>query len=125
VSIEVFSRVLARMLVPRDNIKRLIGEVRGEWRRMARGLAAEATSVPDLRVAVPDLATHTLRLAPGSPLVGHTIASCGLRSTHGVTVLAITRGGRALANPTGDTSLEAGDVVFVIGPNHWDPSTIS
>lgn len=124
VSIEVFSRVLARMLVPRDDIKRLIGEVRGDWRQMARGLAAEATSVPDLRVAVPDLATHTLRLGPGSALVGHTIASCGLRQTHGVTVLAITRGGTPLANPTGDTRFAAGDVVFVIGPDRWDPAAI-
>ncbi|MFM7360404.1 MAG: cation:proton antiporter [Cyanobium sp.] len=124
VSIEVFSRVLSRMLVPRDDIKRLIGEVRGEWRQMARGLAAEATSVPDLRVAVPDLATHTLRLTPGSPLVGHTIASCGLRHSHGVTVLAITRHGTPLANPGGDTSLIAGDVLFVIGPDRWDPAVI-
>ena len=125
VSIEVFSRVLARMLVPRDDIKRLIGEVRGEWRRMARGLAAEATSVNDLRVAVPDLATHTLRLAPSSPLVGQTIASSGLRQSHGVTVLAITRSGTPMANPTSDTTFEAGDVVFVIGPDRWDPAAIS
>jgi len=125
VSIEVFSRVLARMLVPRDDIKHLIGEVRGEWRQMARGLAAEATSVPDLRVAVPDLATHTLRLAPGSALVGHTIASCGLRQRHGVTVLAITRAGTPLANPSGDTRFEEGDVVFVIGPERWDPAALN
>ena len=124
VSIEVFSRVLARMLVPRDDIKRLIGEVRGDWRQMARGLAAEATSVPDLRVAVPNLATHTLRLSPHSPLVGRTIATSGLRQSHGVTVLAITRGGTPLANPTGDTSFQEGDVVFVIGPEGWDPASI-
>jgi monovalent cation:H+ antiporter-2, CPA2 family len=30
VSIEVFSRVLARMLVPRERMKALIGNVRGE-----------------------------------------------------------------------------------------------
>ena len=125
VSIEVFSRVLARMLVPRDDIKRLIGEVRGEWRRMARGLAPEATSVTDLGVAVPDLATHTLRLTAQSALVGHTIASSGLRHAHGVTVLAITRGGAPVANPTGDTTFAAGDVVFVIGPERWDPASIS
>jgi CPA2 family monovalent cation:H+ antiporter-2 len=125
VSIEVFSRVLARMLVPREDIKRLIGEVRGEWRQMARGLAAEATSVPDLRVAMPDLATHTLRLTPHSPLVGHTIASSHLRQEHGVTVLAITRAGIPLANPAGDTTFQAGDVVFVIGPERWDPLSIN
>ena len=125
VSIEVFSRVLARMLVPRDDIKRLIGEVRGEWRQMARGLAAAATSVPDLRVAVPDLATHTLRLSPHSPLLGRTIATSGLRQSHGVTVLAITRGGTPLANPSGDTSFQEGDLVFVIGPEQWDPASIN
>ena len=125
VSIEVFSRVLARMLVPRDDIKRLIGEVRGDWRQMARGLAAAATSVPDLRVAVPDLATHTLRLSCHSPLVGRTIASSGLRQNHGVTVLAITRSGTPLANPSGDTSFQEGDLVFVIGPEQWDPVSIN
>lgn len=125
VSIEVFSRVLARMLVPRDDIKRLIGEVRGEWRQMARSLAAEATSVPDLRVALPDFATHSLRLSPHSPLVGRTIAASGLRQGHGVTVLAITRGGTPLSNPSGDTTFEVGDVVFVIGPEQWDPAAIS
>jgi CPA2 family monovalent cation:H+ antiporter-2 len=125
VSIEVFSRVLARMLVPRDDIKRLIGEVRGEWRQMARGLAAAATSVPDLRVAVPDLATHTLRLSPHSPLVGRTIANSGLRQSHGVTVLAITRGGTPLASPSGDTSFQEDDLVFVIGPEQWDPASIN
>jgi len=68
VSIEIFARVLARMLVPREDIKRLIGEVRGDWRRMARTFAKHATSVPDLRVDVPDLITHTLRIGSSSPL---------------------------------------------------------
>lgn len=125
VSIEVFSRVLARMLVPREDIKRLIGEVRGEWRRMARTLSREATSVPDLRVHIPDLATHTLRLSEHSPLVGRTIAESRLRADHGVTVLAVNRDGEYLANPRGETVLEAGDVLFVIGPTEWDPQTVS
>jgi CPA2 family monovalent cation:H+ antiporter-2 len=125
VSIEVFSRVLARMLVPREDIKRLIGEVRGDWRRMARTFAKDATSVPDLRVDVPDLTTHTLRLTPSSPLAGTTIAGSRLRAEHGVTVLAITRDGGALGNPHGDTVLLANDVLFVIGPVDWDPRTVA
>jgi len=124
VSIEVFSRVLARMLVPRDDIKRLIGEVRGDWRQMARGLSPQATAVSDLRVAVPHLTTHSLRLTPHSPLVGHTIASCGLRADHNVTVLAITRDGSPLDHPHGHTSVLAGDLLFVIGPEDWDPATV-
>jgi len=69
VSIEVFSRVLARMLVPRQQIKALIGDVRGTWRQMARSLAPEATRVHDLRVCCPiwpPTASPWARTTPGS-----------------------------------------------------------
>lgn len=121
VSIEVFTRVLARMLVPRERIKELIGDVRGEWRRMARSLAPESTRVHDLRVVLPDLATHSIPLHENNPWVGQTIATSRLRDDHGVTVLAVQRSGATLANPRGDVTLQAGDVLFVIGPEQWDP----
>ncbi len=125
VSIEIFSRVLARMLVPREDIKRFIGEVRGDWRRMARSFARDATSVPDLRVNVPDLTTHTVRLGPHSPVIGRSIAESRLRIEHGVMVLAVMRGDGSIATPAGDTRLEADDVLFVVGPADWEPSTVS
>jgi CPA2 family monovalent cation:H+ antiporter-2 len=125
VSIEVFSRVLARMLVPREDIKALIGDVRGDWRRMTRGLAKEATAVHDLRVAVPTLATHSLRLGPRSPLLGSTIATSRLREDYGVNVLAVTREGEAIGNPPGELAFQQGDVLFVIGPTDWEADQIT
>jgi len=124
VSVEVFSRVLSRMLVPREDIKRLIGEVRGDWRRMSRSFAKEATAVSDLRVSVPDLITHTLRLTERSPIAGKTIAGSGLRAEHGVTIIAVTRDGVASSNPDGDFVLEAGDVLFTVGPSDWEPDSV-
>jgi len=121
VSIEVFSRVLARMLVPRETIERLIGDVRGEWRRMARNLAPEATQVNDLRVVLAQLATHSIQLRADHPLVSLSIGQSRLREDHGVTVLAVIRAGQTLANPCGDLELRQNDVLFVIGPVDWDP----
>lgn len=125
VSIEVFSRVLSRMLVPREDIKRLIGDVRGGWRRMSRTFAKDATAVPDLRIAVPDLTTHTLRLTGHSPIVGGTIAQSGLRADHGVTIIAVQRDGDTISNPNGDFRLTEGDVLFVVGPSQWEPTTVT
>lgn len=125
VSIELFSRVLSRMLVPREDIKRLIGEVRQDWRRMARTFAKESTGVHDLRLVVPDLTTHTVRLSEDSPLAGRSIAENRLRATYGVTVLAVTRADGTLGNPPGETVLVPGDVLFVIGPPQWEPSSIA
>lgn len=125
VSIEVFSRVLARMLVPREEIKTLIGEVRGDWRRMSRSFAKDATAIHDLRVHVPDLTTHSVRLGATSPLVGRTIAQCGLRADHGVTIIAVTRDGQTTSNPAGDYELVMGDLLFVVSPAEWEPNTVS
>jgi TrkA domain protein len=91
---------------------------------MARNLAPEATRVHDLRVVLPDLVTHSIPLHPGNPWVGQTIASSRLRDDHGVMVLAVQRSGETLANPRGDAQLQAGDVLFVIGPETWDPQRL-
>ncbi|MFM7675754.1 MAG: cation:proton antiporter regulatory subunit [Synechococcus sp.] len=88
---------------------------------MARNLAPEATRVHDLRVVLPELATHSIPLRPGNPWVGQTIASSRLRDEHGGMVLAVQRSGTTLANPRGDVVLQAGDVLFVIGPEQWEP----
>lgn len=125
VSIEIFSRVLARSLVPREEIERFAESVREEWREMARTFSSDATAVHDLRVEVPDLTTHALRLTAGSPLLGETIAESGLRPEHGVTIIAIKRNGESLGNPVGATQLCEGDVLFVVAPRNWDPASVT
>jgi CPA2 family monovalent cation:H+ antiporter-2 len=51
----------------------------------------------------------------GSPLDGQTLASLRLRTTSGVSVVGIIRDGRLIANPDGDSRLERGDLVAVLG----------
>lgn len=125
VSIEIFSRVLARCLVPREDIERYIDEARAEWRSMARSLSPETMMVHDLRIEIPDLSTRTFRLTEHSPLVGTTIAESGLRTDHNVTILAVKRGGESLGNPVGATELIVGDILFVVGPHEWNPLTVT
>jgi CPA2 family monovalent cation:H+ antiporter-2 len=51
----------------------------------------------------------------GSPLDGQTLAGLRLRTTSGVSVVGIIRDGRLIANPDGDSRLERGDLVAVLG----------
>ncbi len=90
---------------------------------MARSLSPETSTVHDLRVEVPDLSTRSFRINEGSRLEGLTIATSRLRADHGVTVLAVKRGCDSLGNPVSSTELQAGDVLFVIGPPEWDPAS--
>lgn len=124
VSIEVFSRVLARYLVPREDIQQFVDESRSGWRTMSRNLSRDATQMPGHRIELPELETRTFRLTEHSPLLGKTIAESALRHEQGVTVLAVRRGDETLGNPVGATIFEEGDVVFVIGPEGWEPDSV-
>lgn len=125
ISIEVFSRVLARFLVPREDVEEFVTQVRSEWRDMTRPLGDNHASVHELTVEVPDLSTRSFRLTADSPLVGSSIAQSALRSQHGVAILAVRRGAETMGNPDSSLVLEAGDVLLVFGPESWDPRVVS
>lgn len=50
-----------------------------------------------------------------SPLAGHTIGDIGVRSRTGISILAVKRDGRTIANPTPDTEIQKGDTLVVVG----------
>lgn len=59
-------------------------------------------------------ALSTVRVAPGSPLVGKTLGEADLRAAHGITVVGITRARHAL-RVVPRASFEAGDELLVLG----------
>ena len=125
VSIEIFSRVLGRFLVPREDVERFARDVRADWRGMARALAPVEHLATNLRVEVPNLSTRCFRLTDRSPLAKQTIAATRLNPDHGVMILAVRRGAETVGNPRGTFVLESGDVLFIFGPDDFDPASIS
>ncbi len=115
-SVEIFTRVLAKYLVPRDEIQRLVTEVRSDGYEMFRNLSKESASFPDLKLQLPDVEVSVLRVDQGSPLAGKSLAQIQLRKEYEVTVLAIRRDSRILTSPYGDMRLTANDALFVLGP---------
>jgi CPA2 family monovalent cation:H+ antiporter-2 len=113
-SIEIFSRVLARYLVPRDEIERLIAEARSGGYDMFRSLSRESISFSDLKCQIPDVDIMTVRVGDGSPIAGKSLAQMELRKKHGVTVLAVRRGDQMVSNPDGSTVIHYGDLLIVL-----------
>ena len=59
---------------------------------------------------------HRLRVTPGSPFIGKTIAELDLRNTHNATIVAIERRGRfstEVIGPAARTELQAEDILLV------------
>ncbi len=114
-SVEIFSRVLSRYLVPQDEIESLISKVRTDGYRMFRNLSNEATPLMDLKRHFPDADLITVRLAENAPLAGKSLAESRMRKEHGVTVMAIRRGQSTITNPEAETIMQPADILYLIG----------
>ena len=114
-SVEIFTRVLAKYLIPKDKIEGLVAEIRSDGYEMFRSLYRKSLSVSDLKFQLPDVEISTLKVAERSPLVGKSIAEINLRKRFGVTVLAIRRNSQILSNPHADTQFLSDDTLVVLG----------
>jgi CPA2 family monovalent cation:H+ antiporter-2 len=114
-SVEIFTRVLARFLVPRRDIERFTDEVRAEGYGMLRASACGGEPLCVLSRRFPELDVSAVTVEEGSALAGRSLVEADLRRVHGLTVVAVARAGEVTANPDGDWRLAPGDVAYVFG----------
>ncbi len=115
-SVEIFSRILSRYLIPEEEIHRFVEEIRADGYAMFRNLSKHATSCPHLGACLPDMDLRSVRVREESALAGKTIAGAELGKTFGVTVLAVRREGDIISIPPADLALEPEDILFIVGP---------
>ena len=117
-SVEIFTRVLGKYLIPRDEIEKFTAEVRADGYEMLRSLSKEPASFSDLKIHLPDVEISTFRVNQESPLVGRSLSQVELRKRYGVTLLAIRRNSQTLSDIGGETTFCANDILVVLGsPN--------
>ncbi|MFO7967478.1 MAG: cation:proton antiporter [Archaeoglobaceae archaeon] len=111
-SVEIFTRVLRKYLVPRDEIDKLVAEIRSDRYEMFRTPSEQGFT--DLR-ALPNVEVSSLRVEENSLLVGKSLAQIDFRRKHEVMVLAISRESNIISNPHADTRILPNDLLIVLG----------
>lgn len=114
-SVEIFSRVLSKYLVPKDEIERFTLETRSGGYQIFRKRAQESAPLCDLELHLPGMEVSTVRVSEKTTLVGKSIADMQLRKKYGVALLAIKRGTELLSNPDGQTHVMGGDILILLG----------
>lgn len=114
-SIEIFTRVLRKYLVPSDEIERFTNEVRSNGYQVLRSLTEQKSTLSDLKMGLSDMEIGAYRLPEGHPMHGASLEELGIRHQYGVTVLVIRRGTLTFSNPQPSTRLESNDVLVVFG----------
>jgi len=117
-SIEVFSRVLAKYLIPRNEIDQLISEVRMDGYKMLRAREKIPDAFSNLKRKLPDIDIGNFRVHPEASANGKSLRVLELRNQYGVTLLAVRRNGQTLTNPESQTRILSGDILVFMGrPN--------
>lgn len=116
-SIEIFTRVLGKYLVPKDEIESFIDKIRSEQYEMMRSVQKRVgtASLHDVNFHLSDVEIVTFTLKPGSKIVGKSLIELDLRKNYGVTVLAVRRGIEMIASPDSNLTLQAKDIVILVG----------
>lgn len=114
-SIEIFTRVLRKYLVPRDDIEKFVAEIRAEGYEMLRKPSWMPASSPELRLNLPEVEVSSLKVGEQSPFLGQTLQQIDLRKKYGITLLAVRRAARIFSNPGNEMRIWANDVLIVFG----------
>ncbi len=115
-SVEIFTRVLSKYLVPKNEIAHLIAEIREDGYQMFRKMSAAASlTVADLHLHLNDIEITPVVVSSNSPMAGKTLAEIGLRKKTGLTLLAIRRDSQLVTEISAETEIRDNDELFVIG----------
>jgi CPA2 family monovalent cation:H+ antiporter-2 len=124
-SIEIFSRVLSRYLIPKEEIQKSVERVRKDGYEMFREIYHKSRSIDDLKHHLTNIELETCRVMGGSSAVGKNLAELDLRKQYGFTVLAIQRENEVLDNPDVEEKLQENDIIILMGKRERLPEVSS
>ena len=115
-SIEILSRVLRTLLVPRETVEQLCREIRAEEYEMLRSWDPAPAKVHTLPgSSFGDVQFEVYQVADDSPLVGVELRRAGLKEDGGALVLAVRRNETTTPNPPPSWQFAPADIVLVLG----------
>jgi CPA2 family monovalent cation:H+ antiporter-2 len=114
-SIEIFSHVLQKYLVPRETINRAIADTRKNAYEMLRSIPGTPYSAASIKQLLPDIEVGSERVEPGCQAEGKTLRELELRTRYGITALAIQRGSTTQSNPNPHERLLRNDLLLILG----------
>jgi monovalent cation:H+ antiporter-2, CPA2 family len=115
-SIEIFTRVLSKYLMPRDEIAQFTNSIRADNYDMLRSMQAPDRTMPVLSADLQDIEVASLRVYSDDPdIIDIPLSETGLRIKFNVMVVALKRNKTTILDINAKTVIKKGDLVYVIG----------
>jgi monovalent cation:H+ antiporter-2, CPA2 family len=112
-SIEMFDRVLSKLLIPRKEINAVIGKIRDDNYGIFRENDAK-TDLAALKMHA-NFEITAVKIENKSRVIGLSLLEAQLRKTYGVTLVALFRNKELYDNPDPETVFQYGDIIYIMG----------
>jgi monovalent cation:H+ antiporter-2, CPA2 family len=114
-SIEIFTRVLRKYLIPYGEIEIFINRFRSDNYELFRS-SRESLASPGFLLEMPDMQIAILEVKRyESRIVGKTLGESNLRQEFGVNILAIRRKGKYITRVSAEVVIEMNDILYLLG----------
>lgn len=113
-SIEIFTRVLTKYLVPRNEIESFTNSIRAGKYEMLRTLSPRTIKGGEMELLDIEIATLRVQHRHAS-IVGKRLAESNIRKNFGITLVAIKRETGFIVDITAETKILYEDVLYVLG----------
>lgn len=117
-SVEIFSHVLAKYLIPKEEINEFISELREDSYEMFRTVYKDTASLCDLKLCPSNVEISLFQVDKNSAIDGKSQAKIELESKYNVTLLVIFRDSKAITHPDKNLKLQTDDVAILLGSPH-------
>lgn len=116
-SIEIFSRVLSKYLVPKDEIEDFINVSREEKYHMVRSIPKKTgtSTLKNIELHLSDVEIVSLKLKDKSTIANKSLGELDFRKKYGVTILAIRRNDETISSPDVNLLLRSNDILILVG----------
>ena len=113
-AIEMFERVLGRLLIPRRDINQAVAKIRNDYYGIFRDKTNEKGK-SSLLNELPNIEISAIKIDDDSKLVDKSVLEIDLRKTYEITLVAIKRGEKILDHPGRNTIFKRGDIAYILG----------
>ena len=112
-AINLFERILTKMLLPHEEIEQIIARIRDDH----YGIFYDKSDNRKFNILkeMPNIEIVALKINEGSLLEGKSLLESKLRNKYGVTLIAIKRDEKLIEHPSSKTLFLDGDIAYLMG----------
>ncbi|MFH0736313.1 MAG: cation:proton antiporter [bacterium] len=110
-SIEIFTRVLLKYLVPLEEIDNFTDEIRANSYKLFRAIPKK---VKDREIGIPEITISSIKIGKKCTLINKNLQELDFRNNYKAAILFVRKGKELITNPNGDYTIIKDDIVYLI-----------